>query len=1112
MKQFSTRLDEIQFENPTGLDIIPLDVRQRGAPDVARFMMDLFRSPKAPPIYRSKIMVVGYESVGKTTVLDCVFVQSGFLLIKEPFMFFLNKRNKYHFEIQGNQLRQFTSASKSKLLKTHVLENRKWQLDELKVPDAKRTKGIIGFVLNKIGDNAETLELRCEDEASKQLWLQRLKREVMNAATHGIEVNNRVINHPLTKDLAKEKSELEVSVWDFAGQHDYYNSHHYFLQARTVFLVLWKMSEGNDGLKSLEFWFRSLSIHLPKDQNDPSGKPLFSILVVGTFLDKLAEADQQDGRPIREKRIKSLALDSGLTCNVECHEVSCHNLANVDNLYTSIVRNVLSHSYMGERVPLTYLMIQDAIRELRGNYKPVDPAEPGHQAGASSSTTALASTPANPETPVAASKSAEVGKNHEVPLVTIDTVMEVALRKSQEQTHLSEKERSAMTYDVNLTKRALKLLFAWGECVYFDNEDGQIRNTTWIQEDGPEKDEKERQRELLEQDEQERKKEISQQVSNIVVLDPTFLTKDVLANLFSPSLISYYKDGIIKHTDLSSIWPKYLDHAPALMALMEKFEVCFRLRDKDKKDFMQQSSIISSLLPENRPDDLEAIWPARCPPALKGENYRIIAFNVVPKEMVSRLMVRLHKLINNQKIWRYGIFLVSKQTQALVEVKITEERDDGGVDLSAPSTGTLTLVNTPENSGSAVKLDHSPAKLKRRDKYRPSGRLFVTVRGNDARLRKDLIDTIVEIIAVTAEGYPGMTMHQFVRSPNDQETLINLAEVLADSQRGADDHHLVCPQTMLPLNAEELLITAGLVMHETPEQASEAAAKGLPLLTDLRQMLKEELSMSQRNLMYNAQQIIKHSFPSAFLLLPTEVDNSKPTTFMEALTKMKAKAKSFVFNTAQLHCLCECRVRDQNGQMQACWHATDKEGVEIKDMTEAMKQFGTALKASAVILQVLGVAVRLAGIPFPNLGEVSELITGYITNSSDVLKSIQGTYDGIQNASDDQVLSLSKENGPGVIRPRDLEGDSLLAVKKYYGDVAVSLPPSLPFSTETRGSHLPSGTSFRVATSPGQDCARALSSLTGQWAMPVTSSGSVRPTTSCCLCKTSKKWRRCRPS
>jgi len=52
------------------------------------------------------------------------------------------------------------------------------------------------------------------------MWLARLKRVCMNAATHGIEIQSMEIDNAITREYFKGKhwkAKLEMSVWDFAG-------------------------------------------------------------------------------------------------------------------------------------------------------------------------------------------------------------------------------------------------------------------------------------------------------------------------------------------------------------------------------------------------------------------------------------------------------------------------------------------------------------------------------------------------------------------------------------------------------------------------------------------------------------------------------------------------------------------------------------------------------------------------------------------------------------------------------------------------------------------------------------------------------------------------------
>ena len=62
-----------------GLGMIPIDILKQGSQKIVQYMLDLFRSPDADPLYRTKLMVVGFESVGKTTILDCLFPLEGWI-------------------------------------------------------------------------------------------------------------------------------------------------------------------------------------------------------------------------------------------------------------------------------------------------------------------------------------------------------------------------------------------------------------------------------------------------------------------------------------------------------------------------------------------------------------------------------------------------------------------------------------------------------------------------------------------------------------------------------------------------------------------------------------------------------------------------------------------------------------------------------------------------------------------------------------------------------------------------------------------------------------------------------------------------------------------------
>ena len=58
-----------------------------------------------------------------------------------------------------------------------------------------------------------------------------------------------------------------------------------------------------------------------------------------------------------------------------------------------------------------------------------------------------------------------------------------------------------------------------------------------------------------------------------VVLDPSFLTQEVMSSLFHPDCTGFMVGGKLPHHQLRVIWSKYEHQAEVLMSLMEKFDV-----------------------------------------------------------------------------------------------------------------------------------------------------------------------------------------------------------------------------------------------------------------------------------------------------------------------------------------------------------------------------------------------------------------------------------------------------------------------------------------------------------------------------------------------------------
>jgi len=359
-------------------------------------------------------MVVGFENVGKTTILDCLFPIINLGETQGKLV-----RTEYLIGLQGKYFRKYKPKELNKIYREIILENKQWNVKEIKET---------GLELIPLNDkNQKKIEIYFKDQETRDKWIERLKRVTLNSATHGIEVNTHIwnsstLNQHRNRNLEarqneekKEKDdEVEYSTWDFAGQNDYYNTHHYFLSNRSIFLVLYRMDKGIKGLESLDFWLKSLSSHLNQNYCDEKGKPFYSIIIIGTFLDSIINNQNDENKNLRQTKVMEIYDQNGLKSPPFYFEVSCSKLTNIDELREIIFYNSLSHSYMGENVPIRYLSIEKSIYELR-----------------------------------------KLKQNH--PIIEIQDLINHVQSQYQSQ-----------SFDIEFVKRALKLLHEWGICIYFD--------------------------------------------------------------------------------------------------------------------------------------------------------------------------------------------------------------------------------------------------------------------------------------------------------------------------------------------------------------------------------------------------------------------------------------------------------------------------------------------------------------------------------------------------------------------------------------------------------------------------------------------------------------------
>ncbi|MGR8979129.1 MAG: COR domain-containing protein [Gammaproteobacteria bacterium] len=146
-------------------------------------------------------------------------------------------------------------------------------------------------------------------------------------------------------------------------------------------------------------------------------------------------------------------------------------------------------------------------------------------------------------------------------------------------------------------------------------------------------------------------------LARTVILQNTWATKAVFRMLDDETVKK--RQGHFDRAVCARIWRDsvYADMHPELLALMQKFELCYRLPDSDKEAWLAPQ-----LLQPSKPEPL-ADWQR---PGDLSLRYR---YEFLPKGMISRLIVRMHRFVKRPELsWISGALFERGFTELLAEV------------------------------------------------------------------------------------------------------------------------------------------------------------------------------------------------------------------------------------------------------------------------------------------------------------------------------------------------------------------------------------------------------------------------------------------------------------
>ena len=124
------------------------------------------------------------------------------------------------------------------------------------------------------------------------LGKQKTGKSTLVARLHGKQVRESDYQSTVGIDVSEwrfspriGKQTFTFSIWDFGGQEEYCPTHQCFLTERSLYLLVWNITHGEEGVCELKPWLDSIALRAPNSK----------VIVVATFYDKVPEEDREDG-------------------------------------------------------------------------------------------------------------------------------------------------------------------------------------------------------------------------------------------------------------------------------------------------------------------------------------------------------------------------------------------------------------------------------------------------------------------------------------------------------------------------------------------------------------------------------------------------------------------------------------------------------------------------------------------------------------------------------------------------------------------------------------------------------------------------------------------------
>ncbi|KAH3723528.1 uncharacterized protein LOC127853294 [Dreissena polymorpha] len=345
-------------------DKLPKDVQQLDEKATTLFYKALKHGKEQ--VNNIRLMVVGMFGVGKTSLVNNLIWEF---------------RNKTH-------TKQPLSTEGIDIHRCKLMTDGDWCLDTelIRVKFGDRIEKVVSKNTVTATEDHETFKERIALHKGDEILQHGIKVAKRKLETTSLDESTNEI----TTSLDESTNEITVSVWDFAGQTLYYSTHQFFLNERSIYVVVMDMTRSlkdivskSDGigiwcglvdsctyLDIFKFWLNAIHMNSDYQSGERTIKP--NVILVGTRKDKMkgsAEEKEENMNLYFDNALCSFDKHSPIFNHIYKNRFLVNNLCPEDSAFAELRKEIISlatkQDYWDEEYPVRWIHMEQTLDKMR---------------------------------------------------------------------------------------------------------------------------------------------------------------------------------------------------------------------------------------------------------------------------------------------------------------------------------------------------------------------------------------------------------------------------------------------------------------------------------------------------------------------------------------------------------------------------------------------------------------------------------------------------------------------------------------------------------------------------------------------------------------------------